>query len=49
MVNDPDIRAVYDKIGADPITDSPDEFRALIAAEIAKLGPVVRASGARVE
>ena len=49
VVNDPDIRAVYDKIGADPITDSPDEFRAMIAAEIAKLGPVVRASGARVE
>jgi tripartite-type tricarboxylate transporter receptor subunit TctC len=49
VVNDPDIRAVYEKIGADPITDSPEEFRAMIAAEIAKLAPVVRASGARVE
>jgi tripartite-type tricarboxylate transporter receptor subunit TctC len=49
VVNDPDIRAVYEKIGADPITDSPEEFRAMIAAEIAKLGPVVRASGVRVE
>jgi tripartite-type tricarboxylate transporter receptor subunit TctC len=49
VVNDPDIRAVYEKIGADPITDSPEEFRAMIAGEIAKLGPVVRASGARIE
>jgi len=49
VVNDPDIRAVYEKIGADPITDSPEAFRAMIAAEIAKLAPVVRASGARVE
>jgi len=49
VVKDPDIRAVYEKIGAEPITDSPDEFRAMIAAEIAKLAPVVRASGARVE
>ena len=49
VVNDPDIRAVYEKIGAEPITDSPEAFRAMIAGEIAKLGPVVRASGARVE
>ena len=49
VVNEPEIRAVYEKIGADPITDSPEEFRAMIESEIAKLGPVVRASGARVE
>ena len=49
VVNDPDIRAVYEKIGADPITDSPEDFRAMIAVEIAKLEPMVRASGARLE
>ena len=49
VVRDPETRAVYESIGADPITNSPDELRTMIAAEIAKLAPVVRASGARVD
>ena len=49
VVREPETRAVYQSIGADPITNSPDELRAMIAAEIAKLAPVVRASGARVD
>lgn len=49
VVNDPQIRAVYDKIGADPLANTPGEFAAMIAAEIAKIAPAVRASGARVE
>ena len=49
VVNEHEIRAVYEKIGADPITSPPEAFRAMIASEIAKLAPVVRASGARVE
>jgi tripartite-type tricarboxylate transporter receptor subunit TctC len=49
VLADPDIRKVYDSIGADPITSAPEEFRAMIAAEIAKLAPVVRASGAKVD
>ena len=49
VVREPETRAVYESIGADPITNSPDELRAMIAAEIAKLAPVVRASGARVD
>ena len=49
VLRDPDIRAVYDNIGADPIANAPEEFRTMIAGEIAKLAPVVRASGARVD
>ena len=49
VVREPETRAVYESIGADPVTNSPDELRAMIVAEIAKLAPVVRASGARVD
>ena len=49
IVRDPDIRAVYENIGADPISSTPEEFRSMMAAEIAKLAPVVRASGARID
>ena len=48
-VRDPDIRAVYENIGADPISSTPEEFRSMMAGEIAKLAPVVRASGARID
>ena len=48
-VRDPDIRTVYENIGADPISSTPEEFRTMMAGEIAKLAPVVRASGARVD
>jgi tripartite-type tricarboxylate transporter receptor subunit TctC len=47
VVADPQIRAVYENVGADPISNSPEEFRTMIAGEITKLAPVVRASGAR--
>ncbi len=49
VVRDPDIRKVYENIGADPISNTPEEFRAMMAGEIAKLAPVVRASGARID
>ena len=49
VVRDPDIRTVYENIGADPISNTPEEFRTMMAGEIAKLAPVVRASGARVD
>ncbi len=49
VVRDPDIRTVYENIGADPISNTPEEFRAMMAGEIAKLAPVVRASGARID
>ena len=44
-----EIRQVYDKIGADAVSVRPEEFEARVAAEIGKLGPVVKASGAKVE
>ncbi len=44
-----EVKRVYEKIGADAITNSPEAFRALIAGEIAKLAPLVRASGAKIE
>jgi tripartite-type tricarboxylate transporter receptor subunit TctC len=49
VVQAPEIRNVYEKIGADPIAMTPEEFEKRTVAEIAKLGPVVRASGAKVD
>ncbi|OGA61572.1 MAG: hypothetical protein A3G81_06955 [Betaproteobacteria bacterium RIFCSPLOWO2_12_FULL_65_14] len=49
VVQVPEIRNVYDKIGADPITMTPEEFEKRTVAEIAKLAPVVKASGAKVD
>jgi len=44
-----EIKVVYEKLGADPITTTPEEFAAMLQQEIAKLAPVVKASGAKVE
>jgi tripartite-type tricarboxylate transporter receptor subunit TctC len=49
VVQVPEIRNVYEKIGAEPLTMSPQEFEKATAAQIAKLGPVVKASGAKVD
>lgn len=49
VVQVPEIKNVYDKIGADPITMTPEEFEKRTVAEIAKLAPVVKASGAKVD
>jgi tripartite-type tricarboxylate transporter receptor subunit TctC len=49
VVQVPEIRNVYEKIGADPLAMSPEAFEKATAAEIAKLGPVVKASGAKVD
>ena len=49
VVQAPEIRNVYDKIGADPIAMTPEEFEAATRKEIAKLAPVVKASGAKVD
>jgi tripartite-type tricarboxylate transporter receptor subunit TctC len=49
VVQAPEIRQVYENIGADPIAMTPQEFEAATQREIAKLGPVVKASGARIE
>jgi tripartite-type tricarboxylate transporter receptor subunit TctC len=49
VVQAPEIRNVYDKIGADPIAMTPEAFLKKTETEIAKLGPVVKASGAKVD
>jgi tripartite-type tricarboxylate transporter receptor subunit TctC len=49
VVQAPEIRNVYEKIGAEPLAMSPQEFEKRTQAEIAKLSPVVKASGAKVD
>jgi len=49
VVQAPEIKNVYEKIGADPIAMTPEEFLRKTEAEIAKLGPIVKASGAKVD
>jgi tripartite-type tricarboxylate transporter receptor subunit TctC len=49
VVQVPEIRNVYEKIGADPLAMTPQEFEKRTIAEIAKFGPVVKASGAKVD
>jgi tripartite-type tricarboxylate transporter receptor subunit TctC len=48
-VQAPEMQPVWRNIGADPIAHSPEEFERQTAAEIAKLAPVVKASGAKVD
>jgi len=49
VVQAPEIKNVYENIGADPLAMSPQEFQKRTVDEIAKLGPVVKASGAKVD
>ena len=49
VVQAPEIRNVYEKIGADPLAMTPQAFEKATQAEIAKLAPVVKASGAKVD
>ena len=49
VVQAPEIKQVYESLGADPIAMTPQEFEQATVREIAKLGPVVKASGAKVE
>ncbi len=42
-----EIRAVFQKLGADAISSTPEAFHAMLEGEIAKLAPVVKASGAK--
>jgi tripartite-type tricarboxylate transporter receptor subunit TctC len=49
VVQAPEIKAVYENIGAEPIVMTPEQFQAATLREIDKLGPVVKASGAKIE
>ncbi len=48
-VQAPEMQPVWQNIGADPIAMTPEELEGSTAAEIAKLAPVVKASGAKLE
>jgi tripartite-type tricarboxylate transporter receptor subunit TctC len=48
-VQAPEMQPVWQNIGADPIVMTSEAFEKATAAEIAKLGPVVKASGAKVD
>jgi tripartite-type tricarboxylate transporter receptor subunit TctC len=48
-VQAPEMQPAWQNIGAEPIAVSPEEFEARTGAEIAKLAPVVKASGAKVD
>ena len=45
----PDFVKRFTDLGLDVVTNTPEEFTALIAADIAKLGQVVRDSGVKVD
>jgi tripartite-type tricarboxylate transporter receptor subunit TctC len=48
-VQSSEMQPVWQNIGADPLAMSPEEFERRTEAEIAKLAPVVKASGAKVD
>ena len=48
-VNSEEIRKVFENLGADPLLSTPQAMAELMSKEITKLGPLVRASGARVD
>lgn len=49
MLQDPDMRGMLTRQGADPLTSSPEEFTNVIAADIVKWSKVVKAAGVKVE
>jgi len=49
VVNMPEMKDVYNNLGAQPLTNTPEQFAAHIRSEIAKLGAAVTASGAKLD
>jgi tripartite-type tricarboxylate transporter receptor subunit TctC len=49
VIASPEIKKVFENLGADTINTTPAAFGDMMGKEIAKLGPVVKASGAKVE
>ena len=44
-----DVRSAFAKIGAETITNTPEAMRAMMASDIARLAPIVKASGATID
>ena len=45
----PEVQNIYSKVGALPVTNTPEEFAAHIQSEMVKLGKLVQLSGARID
>ena len=45
----PEVKTALKNVGAEPVTSSPDEFTAYIAAERVRWGDVVKASGVKID
>ncbi|MFY7939470.1 MAG: tripartite tricarboxylate transporter substrate binding protein, partial [Burkholderiaceae bacterium] len=45
----PDVKTRFATLMADPVATTPEQFGALMTQERAKYGPVVKASGARLD
>jgi tripartite-type tricarboxylate transporter receptor subunit TctC len=45
----PDVQKIYSRVGAVPVTGTPEEFSTHISSEMVKLGRLVQLSGARVD
>ncbi|GAB3646072.1 Bug family tripartite tricarboxylate transporter substrate binding protein [Ramlibacter alkalitolerans] len=48
-VQSEEIRKVYENLGADPMSVSPETFTEMIGKEMVRFAPVVKASGAKVD
>ncbi len=49
ILNQPDVREKLLALGAEPVGNSPEEFSAMVKAEVVKWSDVVRKSGAKVD
>ncbi|MFO0007541.1 MAG: tripartite tricarboxylate transporter substrate-binding protein [bacterium] len=49
IVTSAETREVLAQQGAEPLTSQPEQFARFVEGEIAKLGKVVKASGARIQ
>ena len=44
-----EVKKIYATIGAEAITNSPAEFKAMMESDIGKYGALVKAAGARID
>jgi tripartite-type tricarboxylate transporter receptor subunit TctC len=49
IINSPDVREKLAALGAEPAPNTPEEFAALVKADVAKWADVVKKSGAKVD
>jgi len=47
IIRQPDVRARWDLIGAEPVDDTPQQFSSWISSELEKWGKVIQSSGAK--